>query len=77
MEKVIEARRRSLLICGGWVVATCGRCSLIPPFARAHWMPWAALLLKPLKNRQFCLLRAKAFCGFFNIKEAKGKEKIL
>lgn len=29
------------------------------------------------ENHQFCLVRAKAFCGFFDIKGEKGEERIV
>lgn len=31
---------------------------------------------RALKNHQFCLLRAKAFCGFFDIKGGGEEERI-
>lgn len=79
MENLIEGRRRSgahlWLADGGglWLLQflfflPSSILSLLPPCTQSHPLPWTALLLEPLTNRQFCPFRSKAFCGFFNIK---------
>lgn len=90
MEKVMEGRRRrrrtSGLICGGLVVVACGALfqsfshPSIHPHTHTHCVPLGRTFArtpfkKKQKKHQFCLCRAKAFCGFFNIKGRKKKRE--